>query len=117
MTTEIRTGERLSLLIPVLDAAYGAVAVTSGWSARVQVRPSPLSTEVVHEWSTTLGNAELVTGAAGGIRITATAAETTTWLTEWPPGPLAWDARLVDLADEPHILPLGALALDTHVTR
>jgi hypothetical protein len=115
--TTIRTGEKLSRVIPVLDAAYAAVAITSGWSARVQVRANPTSTVVIKEWSTADGTAELVTGAAGGVRILATAAETTAWLFAWPAGPLSWDVRLVDTAGEPHILPLGAVALDTHVTR
>ena len=49
----VQAGEPLSLDIPPLDALDVPVAITSAWSARVQVRPDRRSTVILHEWTTT----------------------------------------------------------------
>lgn len=95
VTLEILAGEDLDKTIAVLDGAGAPVPAASIVSARAQVRVRAGSTEVLHEWSTTAGNAQIT---SGGIRLTATAAETLAWQTDWPTSIPRWDIVVVDTA-------------------
>lgn len=112
-------GEPFERLVPVLDAAGLPVALTSSWSARVQVRPSPRSATVLHEWATTGGspNAFIVTGADGGVRLVASEVETATWQDTWPPTPQCWDLELSDPAGVPYVIDLGRIVAEVRVSR
>ncbi len=108
-------GEPFERLVPVLDAAGLPVALTSSWSARVQVRPSPRSATVLHEWTTTGGspNAFIV---SGGVRLVASAVETAAWQ-DWPPTPQCWDLALTGPDTTPYVIDLGRIVAEPRVSR
>jgi hypothetical protein len=70
----VRKGEDKDYLFTVRDANGETLNVT-GWSARVQIRPSADSDTVLEEWSSPDG---VVTSAAG-VTVTLTRAGTLDW--------------------------------------
>lgn len=114
----VQAGERLELLIPVLDAT-GAPVDIAGWSGRSQVRAGWRSDTLLHEWTSTgeAPNADIVSGTGGGVRLTATPTETDGWLDAWPGGRRTFDVIVTDLDGEPHVLGPWALRLLPRITR
>lgn len=92
-------GELFCLLVPILDRDNQPVEIpegdTAGWSARAQVRRNPLACDVLHEFSTDLGNAEIVPGPEAKVRLSALASETALWQ-QWPDYTVGWDLDLTE---------------------
>lgn len=111
----VRCGEPLDVTVAVLDANNQPVPSSQIVSARAQVRARVGSATVLHEWSTTSGNAQIV---SGGIRLTATAAETQAWQTDWPTPVPRWDLVVVDTAGvTSRVMEPSVVQLDPVLTR
>lgn len=94
---------------PVTDEAGASVDVT-GWTVRAQVRPSKGSDTVLHEWSTTIGNAE---AGDGFVSLSVDYSDSETWT--WERG--VYDVLLTSLDDVRTKLDSGSVRVDATVTR
>jgi hypothetical protein len=98
---EIITGcDSFTIVIPVLDATGAAVTVT-GWSVKAQVRRTAAD-PVLHEWSTTAGNASC-TGTT--VQLSVIASVTATW--QWTDAQIS--IVVTDLSAKPHCIASGVI--------
>lgn len=94
---------------PVEDSEGVPVDVT-GWTVRAQVRATIMSDFVLHEWSTTAGNAE---AGSGVVAIRVTPNESYVWA--WRHG--YFDVMLTSPDGERIKLDGGTIMVDAAVTR
>ena len=84
---EVVPGEPFEYTLPVLDedGAAQEIVDASAWSARGQVRAEWSSSDVLYTFDTEAdpATAEVTEGAAGSLTLTATAAATASWQTEF----------------------------------
>lgn len=119
---DVIAGDPLDLTVPLLDdATEQPVPITSaaGWSGRAQIRRNIHSTVVLHEFTTTGPNptSYVVTGTAGAIRLTATAAQTGAWQQVWPSWVTGWDLDVTDPTGAVHQVATGLIRLRPQYTR
>jgi hypothetical protein len=85
---EFIPGDPVDVLVPIHDDNDVPVPIGDGavgaWSARATVRRSWVATGVLHQWSTTAGNAVIVPGSRGAVRLVASGEETAAWQQAWP---------------------------------
>jgi hypothetical protein len=107
-------GQPLQVSLPITDSAGAPIAAGALTAARAQVRVEWGSNRVLHEWSTTAGNAAISTGT---VTLTATTAETVNWQIQWPPT-VVWDLQVVDTSGVVHRLTsAGPIRLYPAITR
>ena len=82
----------------------------TAWTVRGQVRSRHSSPDVLHEWSTTLGNAR---GEVGSFSLSVSAATSSAWT--WKKG--VYDIELVSPEGTVYRALQGAIAVDPEVTR
>jgi hypothetical protein len=112
----VRAGQALEFSVPVLDGVRVVVPAAELVSARAQVRPLPTGGELLHEFSTDDGNAEIT--ADGLVVLTATPQQTTQWGAAWPATGAWWDLEVTDAAGKPHPLTApGRLAVAKRITQ
>lgn len=107
----IPQGTTWSLQWPIAEEA-GSVLDVTGWTMRAQVRHTPSSTTVLHEWSTALGNA---TVTPDYIEIRVSAEESTAW--EWIYDNAVFDAEVTLANGEVVRLSQGSVTVSPQVTR
>ena len=113
-TLNIVCGNPFQASLAVLTAAGSPVSQSALESARAQVRPSWNSGRVLHEWSTSGGNAAI---GSAGVTLTGTVAETIDWQFQWPDDAV-WDLRVVDTSGTVHRLTdVGPIQLYPVITR
>lgn len=105
----IPQGTTWSISWPVTDA-NGQPIAGAGWSVRAQVRPYASSGLVLHEWSTTLGNATIVNGS---VALTVSASDSAAW--PWRKG--VYDVELTDPSGKVARLAEGTVVVSPEVTR
>ncbi len=99
----VRPGQALSFRVPILQGNGEPVPYADASAARAQVRQHPLSAVVIHEWSTTLGNAELVNVSGNlWVRLFADGDETSEWQTTWPARGAEWDLEVTGSDSKPY---------------
>lgn len=88
----------------------GTPADLGGWQVRAQVRRTRRSAAVLHEWSTTLGNAA-ISNATISLRVAANESSAWDWSTA------AFDVEIYSLDGRVVRVTQGTLHVDPEVTR
>ena len=94
---------------PIVDSA-GQPANLDGWGVRAHVRTQKLSETVLHEWSSTLGNASIL-GSDVSLKVSAT--ESSAW--NWRKG--FYDVEIFHTDGRVLRITQGQMEVDTEVTR
>ena len=105
---EIEQGSDWAYQWPVNDG--GTPLDLTGWTVRGQVRSRHSSPDVLHEWSTTLGNA---TVASGSFTLSVAASASSAWT--WKKG--VYDIELVSPEGTVYRVLQGEIEVDPEVTR
>lgn len=95
----------------VNDGATGLPCSLEGWTVRSQIRKLASSPDVLHEFSTTLGNA--TAGSDGFVTLLWSAAETSAW--QWAEA--VFDIELTNPDGKVMRLDSGRVAVSREVTR
>jgi hypothetical protein len=111
MRTElvIAQGTTWAITWPITDTAGNPLNI-DGWTVRSQVRPDAASPTVLHQWSTTLGNAE---AANSTVTLSVRPVDSTPWT--WRRG--VYDVELVDLTGRVARITEGSVTVSPEVTR
>jgi hypothetical protein len=112
-----QAGRELELVLTVKDANGADVAEGTITAAVAQVRPDPLSAQLLHVFDSDADPASIVIDGAT-LTITATSRETSLWQANWPTLVAWWDIEITDAQDLPHqITAPGVITLNPEVTR
>jgi len=87
-----------------------SIAIADTWTVRSQVRASPRSTTVLHEWSTAIGNAAVADGA---VTLSLDPAESSAW--EWRAG--SYDIEVTSPDGDVYRVASGTIRVNAEVTR
>lgn len=104
----IKGSDDFSIVIPVLDATNTPVPV-DGWTVKAQVRRSETG-PLLHEWSTTAGNA---TCADTTVQLTVTSSVTATWT--WTEAQIS--IVVTDLGGRVHCIAAGRIRALPDITQ
>lgn len=103
----VYAGDDRPIVWPITDLT-GEPADLSGFSVQAQVRASPTTSTVLHEWSTVNGRAE-IEGAT--VRLLVDDSETWTWTRG------VYDLHLIDPSNRHEVIAWGRVTVLPGVTR